>query len=123
MARRFGCRVAARWADGLTACRQRAWGEMRVLCLPHAFSHVRSRDSHGRRLGFSRLAARVGDCSIVGAVDRPISVRVRDAHLTRVSCRVCSLVRALIVCGSLWALVVRLALRLVYGARRVPVVA
>lgn len=32
-----------------------------------AFSYVRSRDSHGRRLGFSRLEARVGDCSIVSA--------------------------------------------------------
>jgi len=52
---------------GLQCCRPRAWGEMRVLCLPRAFSYVRSRDSHGRRLGFSRLAARVGDCSIVSA--------------------------------------------------------
>lgn len=44
-----------------------AWGGVRVLCLPRAFSYVRSRDSHGRRLGFSRLADRVGDCSIVSA--------------------------------------------------------
>ena len=74
------------------------------------------------RLGFSRLAARVGDCSIVGAVDSPVSVRARDAHLTRVSCRVCPPVRALVARGLFWALVASRVLRLAAGVGRVPVV-
>lgn len=32
-------------------CRPRAWGEMCVLCLPHAFAYVRSRYSRGRSVG------------------------------------------------------------------------